>query len=55
MVGFGNADVPAFLDDVDSLTLHDAMIVASHHTQDTDAVITSDGAISESDVPTVWA
>lgn len=55
VVGFGNADLPAFLDGVDSLTLHDAMVVASHRTQDTDAVITADGAIADSGVSTIWA
>lgn len=54
VVEFGNADFPAFIDSLDSLTLHDAMIVASHRTQDTDAVITTDGEMTDLGVSTVW-
>ena len=54
VVEFGNADVTALLELLDSLTLHDAMIVASHRTQDTEAVITSDGEIATCGVETVW-
>lgn len=54
VVEFGNVDFPAFIDGLDSLTLHAAMIVASHRTQDTDAVITTDGAMTDLGVATVW-
>lgn len=54
VVKFGNADLPAFINSLDSLTIHDAMIVASHRTQDTDAVITTDGEMNELGVTTVW-
>mgnify|MGYP000314763893 CR=1 FL=1 len=38
----------------DSFSIHDAMIVASHERRNTDAVLTKDGTIVDSDVPTVW-
>jgi hypothetical protein len=38
----------------DDYGIHDAVVVASHHTQDTEAVITTDGVIRDSDVRTVW-
>lgn len=54
VVEFGNADVTALLELLDSLSLHDAMIVASHSTQETEAVVTSDGEIAAYGVDTVW-
>ena len=39
---------------MDSLSIHDAMIVASHETRNTDAILTTDGAIEDGDAPTVW-
>lgn len=54
VVEFGNVDFPAFIDSLDSLTLHDAMIVASHRTQETDAVITTDGEMTDLGVTAVW-
>jgi hypothetical protein len=37
-----------------SFSIHDAMIVASHENRNTDAVLTKDGTIVDSDVPTLW-
>jgi predicted nucleic acid-binding protein len=37
-----------------SFSIHDAMIVASHERRNTEAVLTKDGTIADSDVPTVW-
>lgn len=54
VVEFGNADVSAYLDVLDELTIHDAMIVASHRTRDTDAIVTTDGEIADLGVATVW-
>lgn len=54
VVEFGYADVPAFVDELESFTLHDAMVVASHRTRDTDAVLTSDGVLRDAGVPTIW-
>jgi hypothetical protein len=39
---------------VDEFGIHDGVIVASHRVQDTDAITTSDGAIRDSEVATVW-
>ena len=39
---------------LDVLTLHDAMIVASHQANETDAVITTDSEINEAEISTVW-
>ncbi|GAB3318488.1 hypothetical protein EI982_06925 [Haloplanus rallus] len=39
---------------VDEFSIHDGMIVASDRAQETDAIITSDGVIQESEVETVW-
>jgi AbrB family looped-hinge helix DNA binding protein len=39
VVGFGNADVSAYLNVLDELTIHDGMIVASHRTRDIGAVV----------------
>lgn len=55
VVEFGTADVSAFIDLTGDLTLHDAMIVASHRTQETDALITSDGEMSNLGIDIVWA
>lgn len=53
VVESGNADFSAFIEALDSLTLHDAMVVASHRTQDTDAIVTTDGEMADIDVETV--
>jgi len=37
-----------------TFSLHDAMIVASHRTRDTEAVITTDTKITDEGVPVVW-
>lgn len=39
---------------VDSFSIHDAMVVASHRARATDAIITSDSVIEASDVETIW-
>lgn len=39
---------------IDQFSIHDAMIVASHECRNTDAVLTKDGVIADSDVPTIW-
>ena len=43
-----------FANVVDDFSIHDGMIVASHRVQETDAIITSDGEIRDSDIETVW-
>lgn len=39
---------------VDEFTIHDALIVASHLAQETDAIITTDGTVREGGFETVW-
>lgn len=39
---------------IDELSIHDALIVASHRTRETDAIITSDGVIADAGYETVW-
>lgn len=39
---------------VDELSIHDALIVASHRARETDAIITSDGVIADAGCETVW-
>lgn len=50
-----HADASKSLDQLDAFPaqMHDALIVASHETRDTDAIVTSDDAMAEQ-VPTVW-
>ena len=39
---------------LEDLTLHDAMIVASHRANETEAIITTDSEITDAEVLTVW-
>ena len=39
---------------VDEFSIHDALIVASHRARDTDAILTTDGAIHSAGYETVW-
>ena len=39
---------------VDEFSIHDGLIVASHRAQDTDAILTTDGAIRDAGYETAW-
>jgi hypothetical protein len=39
---------------VDRFSIHDALVVASHRAEGTDAIITTDGAIQDAGYETVW-
>lgn len=39
---------------VDEFTIHDALIVANHRAQETDAIITTDGTVHDAGVETIW-
>lgn len=39
---------------VDEFSVHDAMIVATHRAQRTDAIITTDGVIGDAGFRTIW-
>jgi len=47
-------DLAEYVHVVGEFTIHDALVVASHRARKTDAVITTDGAIRDAGVPTVW-
>ena len=49
-----DAELVEFATVVEDLSIHDAMVVASHRAGDTDAVVTSDGAIDDTGYETVW-
>lgn len=47
-------ELAEYVEVLDTLSIHDALIVASHRARGTDAVITSDTVIQDAGVPTVW-
>jgi predicted nucleic acid-binding protein len=49
-----DAELVEYTGIVDEFSIHAGMIVASHRAQETDAIITSDEVIRESEVKTVW-
>jgi len=49
-----DAEIVEYAEVVDGFSIHDALIVASHRAQDTDAVLTSDGVIQDAGYETVW-
>jgi predicted nucleic acid-binding protein len=53
MANSGYADLYAVTDTVETLSIHDAMIVANHRTHETDAVITNDPKIAAT-ATTIW-
>ncbi|WP_276300491.1 PIN domain-containing protein [Halorussus lipolyticus] len=54
LVETGYDEVRGVAGQMASFSIHDAMIVASHESRNTDAVLTKDGTIADSNVPTVW-
>ena len=49
-----NETIVKYADIVDDYSIHDGLIVASHLACGTEAVITADGVIRDSDVETFW-
>ena len=39
---------------VDGFSIHDAMVVASHRAQQTEAILTTDGVIRDAGHDTIW-
>jgi hypothetical protein len=39
---------------VDGFSIHDALVVASHRAQNTDAIITTDGVLNDAGYDTIW-
>ncbi len=50
-----DAELAEYAQIVDELSIHDALIVASHRVRETDAIITSDGVIADAGYETVWS
>lgn len=50
----GDDELAAFTHVVDDFSLHDALVVASHCADGTDAILTSGGRIAKSGCETVW-
>ncbi|WP_128905083.1 type II toxin-antitoxin system VapC family toxin [Halorubrum amylolyticum] len=48
------AELAEYAQIVGELSIHDALIVASHRSRETDAIITSDGVIADAGYETVW-
>lgn len=48
------AELVEYAQVVGEFSIHDGLIVASHRAQGTDAIITTDGVITDSDYETVW-
>ena len=49
-----DAEVVEYTRLVDEFSIHDGLIVASHRARDTDAILTTDGAIRDAGYETVW-
>lgn len=39
---------------MNEFSIHDALIVASHESRNTEAILTKDGTLADSDAPIVW-
>lgn len=50
-----DAELAKYAQIVDELSIHNALIVASHRVQETDAIITSDGVIADAGYETIWS
>lgn len=49
-----DVELAEFATVVDDLSIHDAMVVASHRAADTEAILTTDGVIADAGYETVW-
>jgi predicted nucleic acid-binding protein len=49
-----DAELIEYTQVIDEFSIHDALIVASHRAQDTEAILTTDGVIDEAGYETVW-
>jgi predicted nucleic acid-binding protein len=50
----GDEELVEYARIIGDFSIHDAMIVASHLAQDTDAILTTDGVIRDAGFETVW-
>lgn len=49
-----DAELVEYAQPVDEFSIHDGLIVASHRAQNTDAILTTDGAVRDAGYETVW-
>ena len=49
-----DAEMVEYAQLVDEFSIHDGLVVASHRAQDTDAILTTDGAIRDAGYETAW-
>jgi len=49
-----DAELIEYAQVVDEFSIHDALIVASHRAQETDAIVTTDGVIDDAEYEAVW-
>lgn len=54
LVETGYDELRCLVGRMDAFSIHDALIVASHESRNTQAVLTKDGTIVDSGVSTVW-
>ena len=50
----GDAELVEYVQVVAEYSIRDALIVASHRAEDTDAIITTDSVIGDADYETIW-
>ncbi len=50
----GNAELAEYAQLLDEFSIHDGLIVASHRAQETDAILTTDGVISNAGYKPIW-
>lgn len=54
VASIGSAELAEYGRLVDDFSIHDGLVVASHLAQNTTAILTSDGVITDTDYPVVW-
>lgn len=54
LASVGDAELREYAQLVDEYSIHDGVIVASHRTRGTDAIITTDSVIHDADIRTIW-
>jgi hypothetical protein len=50
----GDEEMQRYARLVDEFSIHDGLVVASHHVHETEGIITSDGAIQKAGCETLW-
>ena len=54
VVPIDDAEMVEYAQLVNEFSIHDGLVVASHRAQDTDAILTTDGAIRDAGYETAW-